>query len=84
MATFEELERIIIMSELVQTAEAELVPVPVPFMKGKFAIFETPQGGLHIAYRLDGTEEDKHIDLPPAMIKMAEMMGDKLPFGLGK
>ena len=28
--------------------------LPLPFMKGKFAIFETPDGGLHIAYRLDG------------------------------
>lgn len=46
---------------------------PVPFIKGKFAIFETPDGGLHIAYRADGADEDKHIALPAAMVKMANM-----------
>jgi hypothetical protein len=53
---------------------------PTPFMRGKFAIFETPDGGLHIAYRLEGSGDDKHITLPAAAIRMAEMMGDKLPF----
>lgn len=53
---------------------------PVAFMKGKFAIYETPEGGLHIAYLVEGTEETRHIALPAAAIKMAGMMGDKLPF----
>jgi hypothetical protein len=48
-------------------------------MRGKFAIFETPDGGLHIAYRLIDPEtgmesgEDKHLALPASMVKMANM-----------
>lgn len=51
----------------------EVTDTPTPFMRGKFAIFETPDGGLHIAYRLDGTDEDRHVALPAAMVKMANM-----------
>lgn len=52
---------------------ANVEALPVPIMKGKFAIFETPDGGLHIAYRLDETDEDRHVALPAAMVKMANM-----------
>lgn len=62
------------------TAIVESKEKPTPFMRGKFAIYETPEGGLHIAYRVEGQDEDRHIALPAAAIKMAGMMGDKLPF----
>lgn len=44
-------------------------------VKGIFSIYETPQGGVHIALRLDGEDEDRHMDFPRAMVKMASMAG---------
>jgi hypothetical protein len=58
---------------------------PTPIMHGEFSLYETPNGGLHLSYRPDGADEDKHIDIPPMMLKAAKMMGEgkvKLP-GLG-
>lgn len=52
---------------------AEIETAPVPFMRGKFSIYETPDGGLHIAYVLAGDDETKHLALPAAMVKMANM-----------
>lgn len=38
--------------------------------KGIYSIYKTEAGGLHIAYRPDGTDEDQHMPLPPAMVAM--------------
>lgn len=55
---------------------AELQSVPVPFMKGRFNVYETPDGGFHIAYQKDGTEEIEHINLPGPLIRAAQMMSE--------
>lgn len=62
---------------------AEIVPeTPEPLLKGKFAIFETPGGGIHLALRADGEDEERHIDIPPMLVKMASKGRD--PFALLK
>jgi hypothetical protein len=33
-------------------------------MSGTFAVFDTPSGGLHLAFRPDGAEEDTHVPIP--------------------
>jgi hypothetical protein len=45
-------------------------PNPEPILKGRFAIYETPDGGLHLAYRADGEEEDRHVPIPPLALKV--------------
>lgn len=44
---------------------------PVPFLMGRFSLFETPGGGMHLTWRPDGEEEDQHIDVPGWILKVA-------------
>lgn len=48
-------------------------PVPVLLLKGQFGIFESPEGGIHLVFRLDGSEEDKHMEFSPMMLKAMKM-----------
>jgi hypothetical protein len=43
-------------------------------MKGRFNLFDTPDGGIHISYILDDTEETLHIDIPAQAVQVARMM----------
>lgn len=52
-----------------------LAAEPGKLFKGQFTVYKTPEGGLHIAYRLDGQEEDGHMPIPPALIKIALAAG---------
>lgn len=61
---------------------------PEPKMKGRFNLYETPDGGFHISYQEDPTylpeygedptavveHEIQHIDIPGQIIQMAKMM----------
>lgn len=56
---------------------------PVPFLKGTFAIYETPDGGYHIAYKVEGETETQHMEIPGAALKMAKAMsGVSNPFAM--
>jgi hypothetical protein len=48
----------------------EITP-PEPKQKGKYNLYDTPDGGIHIAYTIEGSEEIMHIALPGKIIKMA-------------
>jgi hypothetical protein len=50
--------------------------VPVPVIKGRFNVYETPDKGFHIAYIRDGEDEIQHIELPGVMINAARMMSE--------
>lgn len=45
-----------------------------PKMKGRFALYDTPDGGFHIAYQQDDSEKVEHIEVPGKIIKMAQML----------
>lgn len=49
--------------------------LPEPLLSGSFAIFKTPQGGLVVAYRPKGDQDDKHLEIPATIISMASSMG---------
>lgn len=51
-------------------------PAPIPSMKGRFNLYNTPDGGYHIAYQEDGKEEIQHIDIPGFVINAAQMFGE--------
>lgn len=42
---------------------------PTLVAKGRFALYKTPEGGVHMTLELDG-EEVKHFDIPPMMLAM--------------
>ena len=47
---------------------------PVARMTGKFTLYDTPDGGIHIAYLPDGTEETQHLELPGKAIRLAQAL----------
>lgn len=50
--------------------------MPDPILKGRFNLYETPDGGYHIAYLPDGDDETKHFEIPAMVIRMARMAAD--------
>lgn len=54
---------------------------PSPFMEGRFSLFHTDEGGIHLCYRADGTDTDEHVPLPPILVQLAQngMETGKLP-----
>lgn len=38
--------------------------------KGQFSLYKTEDGGLHLAYRLDGAEQDGHLPVPAAVLRI--------------
>lgn len=37
-------------------------------------VYETPAGGIHVAYHVEGAAEDSHIEIPAAAVRMARAM----------
>lgn len=64
----------------------EIVPKPEPVMKGVFSLYETPDGGYHIAYtneRGENPEETHHHQIPGMVVKLAKQASEGGgPFGL--
>lgn len=48
---------------------------PAPFMRGRFSIYATVQGGYHLVWRAEGEAEDQHADVPPMIVKLARKGG---------
>jgi hypothetical protein len=49
---------------------------PEPRVKGRFALFDTPDGGIHIAYRPEGSDKDEHFQLPGKVMKFAQAFSE--------
>lgn len=52
-----------------------------PTMKGRFNLFKTPDGGFHVAYVKDPTEDEpepetQHIDIPGSIVRASQMLAD--------
>jgi hypothetical protein len=56
-----------------QMTEQPETPQPKLLLKGKFGIFETPEGGVHLVFKLEGQEDDKHMEFTPFMLKAMAM-----------
>jgi hypothetical protein len=54
----------------------ELVPAspvtPVILHEGRYRLYEKADGTLHLVYRPDGKEQDEHLEVPGALIKLAK------------
>lgn len=58
-----------------------------PSSQGTYAIFDVPDGSIHLVYRPAGAEEDQHMHFPAAMVKLAKKAAEGesiLPGPLGK
>jgi hypothetical protein len=50
--------------------------------RGVYSIYKTEEGGMHIAYRPEGAEEDCHLPVPPPLMGMMIAASEgKGPFG---
>lgn len=47
---------------------------PEPKMKGRYNLYDTPDGGIHIAYTVEGDDEIQHLDIPGQVVRAARMM----------
>jgi len=41
---------------------------------GRYRLYKTPEGGLHLTYRPDHLGTDQHLPLPPAIITAVKLM----------
>jgi hypothetical protein len=69
-----------------ETEEIVKAANPVPFLKGRFNAFHTPDGGFHISYQKDPTDEEpepkiEHMTIPGQVVRLAKMLenGDMSP-----
>lgn len=51
--------------------QRSVAPAPVPLSHGSYAIYGTPEGGLHLVYRTKGSEKDDHLEVPSFVLGMA-------------
>jgi len=55
---------------------------PSPLVAGSFALYEMKDGGMHLVYRLIGSDQDVHQDFPAFVVKMAMQAAEgKGPLG---
>lgn len=47
---------------------------PKLIITGTFSLYETPDGGFHIAYRPKDADADEHLEFPGHMVKMARRL----------
>lgn len=57
------------------TPTTEPAAGPVPVVRGRFSLYETPAGGYRLVWRADGSDTDEHADVPPMLVKMARRGG---------
>lgn len=50
-------------------------PMPEPLMRGRFAVYETPDKGYHLTYQLDGEETAQHLEFPGMLVALARKRG---------
>lgn len=65
------------------SSEANPAPAgPELLSKGQYSLYRSPDGGMHLAYRAEGMDEDGHLVVPPAMVRMGMAAAEgKGPFG---
>lgn len=69
-----------------ETSVAEIPDFTEPIGKGRYNLYKTPDGGFHVAYQKDATEEEpepevQHVNIPGAIIRASELLanGDMTP-----
>lgn len=63
------------MSELEQTP-TNGVAGPHILHEGRYRLYEKPDGGIHLVYLVDGQEDEQHMEIPGAMLRLARMASE--------
>jgi hypothetical protein len=59
-------------------SEVQEAPAPKLLHKGVYSAYETPDGGIHIAFLREGNAEEhtEHMEFPGQLLKLAEMASE--------
>ena len=49
-----------------------MTQLPEPLMNGKFTLYATPNGGYHIAWLPEGSDDTQHLEIPAFVASMAK------------
>lgn len=62
-------------------SETDTGDAPVPFLHGRFALYHTDDGGIHLAYRPEGQDTDEHEQIPGQLVGLIRSLkeGGKPP-----
>ena len=65
------------MSE-VESVHVEEVTKVIPHIlhEGRYRLYEKPDGGIHLVYLPDGQEDEQHMEIPGAMLRLARMASE--------
>ena len=59
-------------------AAAVVSDAPTPRIKGKFSLYDLPDGGIHIAWLANGLDETEtqHLEVPGQVLKIAKLASE--------
>lgn len=62
------------MGKEIEVQEAEVVQAPEPRIRGRFALYDLPEGGIHVAWIPEGApdEDTQHIEIPGMVLQLAK------------
>ena len=63
----------VVMSPEESCTPADKTVDPPYLLRGSFALYDTPSGGIHLVWRADGEEEMHHVDVPAFAVNMAQI-----------
>lgn len=52
------------------------MPTPDPILKGRFNLYETPDGAFVIVYIADGETDTRRLDIPAMVVRMARLSAE--------
>lgn len=65
------------MSEVEPTnGNAPVIVTPQILHEGRYRLYEKPDGGIHLVYLPDGQEDEQHMEIPGAMLRLARMASE--------
>ncbi len=58
----------------VQESQEEVQVLPLPRIRGRFSLYDLPDGGIHVAWLGDGMDEPdtQHMEIPGKILKLAQ------------
>lgn len=65
------------------TGGAEIERAPELLVRGTVALYGTPAGGIVVAFRQEGQDQDQHMEIPARYLKMmSAAFGGRNPLGM--
>lgn len=63
-------------SPMIEPTIETVVEGPHIIHQGRYRLYGKPDGGMHLVYQRDDSEEPDHMEMPAAVLKLAQMAGE--------